>query len=278
LDAFDTFEEVFVKSTPTSMSQNDPDLRLPSGLKAWLERGSRWMRPTQIAKDPLLNLRVAAPCTEDWSRMKGDARVRDCGSCHMKVFNLSEMTADEARALIARSLKGERVCARFYRRADGKVMTRDCGPGRSRRQSLRLKIAVSVLAAWAGSLASLMGASAQGKSRREKSEIHFITGKIAAPAADDTPQAAEAQGPSVLMGQIVEPSVIMGEIAPDPGPQLPQPELPPQSRGAPWAPWNANPPPQTLPAPLPSPQPVEPPHHDRETPYQFDERSSDSTN
>jgi hypothetical protein len=59
--------------------------------------------------------------------MQGDAQVRFCGDCKLTVYNLSDMTTAEAEALV-RSHEG-RLCVRFYRRADGKVMTRDCPKG-----------------------------------------------------------------------------------------------------------------------------------------------------
>jgi hypothetical protein len=74
---------------------------------------------------PMLdNLRIASPCTENWESMPGDARVRHCGSCSQNVYNLSEMTRDEAEALL-RETAGN-LCARYYRRHDGTVMTADC--------------------------------------------------------------------------------------------------------------------------------------------------------
>lgn len=242
-------------STGSMASQNDTDLRplsgVPQGRRGFFGRFER------RTVDPLANLRVAAPCTEDWNRMRGDERVRDCGSCKMKVFNLSEMSADEARALIARAHKGERVCARFYRRTDGKVMTRDCRPGRTRLQRLRMKIAVTLFAAWAGGSAWLSGVSAFAKSRRDSQQTHFITGKIAAPG-DFT---ADSQGP-----------MLMGEVAPA---QTPEPT--PGTGGAPWAPWNTKPTPKPTPMPQPMPEPNEPPHHDREEPYSFESSSEASS-
>src|SRR5262249_36156236 len=70
------------------------------------------------------NVRVASPCPTSWEKMTGDDRVRHCQECKLNVYNLSEMTRTEAEQLIA-SREG-RLCVRFYRRADGTVMTRDC--------------------------------------------------------------------------------------------------------------------------------------------------------
>ncbi len=59
--------------------------------------------------------------------MTGDDRVRHCQECKLNVYNLSEMTRKDAESLIARS-EG-RLCVRFYRRADGTILTRDCPRG-----------------------------------------------------------------------------------------------------------------------------------------------------
>lgn len=75
---------------------------------------------------PLDDLRIARPCPASWSAMAGDARVRHCHLCRLKVYNLSAMTEAEALRLVA-GAEGRR-CVRFYRRADGTVLTRDC-PG-----------------------------------------------------------------------------------------------------------------------------------------------------
>ena len=234
------------------------------GRRALSRRALEGSKPT---RDLLANLRVAAPCSEDWNLMKGDARVRDCGSCQMKVFNLSEMSAEEARALIQRSLQGERICARFYRRSDGKVMTRDCGPGRTRLQRMRIKFAVSALAIWAGCWSWLAGTSAQAQNRRSGgADLHLLTGKIAVPQSEQ----AEAEEPAVLMGEIAEV------------PRVPPTETP-RPRGAGWAPWNTEPSPNPIVQP-PIVLPVDPPtgstetpHHEREEPFQFVENPQETS-
>jgi hypothetical protein len=84
------------------------------------------------AEEMLQNVRVAAPCHESWESMSGTAQVRACERCQHKVYNLSEMTAAEAADVI-RKAEG-RLCVRFYRRADGTLMTRDCPVGAQARR------------------------------------------------------------------------------------------------------------------------------------------------
>lgn len=80
---------------------------------------------TRLALD---QIRVATPCTASWDAMDGDDRVRHCKQCRRDVFNLSSLTLAEAEDLIWRTER--RICARFYRRADGTILTADCRGGR----------------------------------------------------------------------------------------------------------------------------------------------------
>jgi hypothetical protein len=73
------------------------------------------------------NISIASPCPADWNKMLGDERVRHCGECNLHVYNLSAMTEREVQRLIANS--HGRLCARFYRRADGTILTQDCPRG-----------------------------------------------------------------------------------------------------------------------------------------------------
>ncbi|HEX8287919.1 MAG TPA: hypothetical protein VF556_07990 [Pyrinomonadaceae bacterium] len=77
--------------------------------------------------NPLNNIKIASPCSADWNRMMGDERKRYCGDCKLNVYNLSGMTRAEAENLLINS-EG-RLCVRFYRRADGTVLTKDCPVG-----------------------------------------------------------------------------------------------------------------------------------------------------
>ena len=73
-------------------------------------------------------VRVASPCHADWNAMSGDARVRHCAECNLDVFNFSEMSEREIDRLVEqrkRERKG-RLCARFYQRPDGTMLTKNC--------------------------------------------------------------------------------------------------------------------------------------------------------
>jgi hypothetical protein len=75
----------------------------------------------------LEGVRIASPCPASWTEMAGDERVRFCKICSKHVYNLSAMTAQDAASLVV-ATEG-RMCARFYRRADGTILTADCPVG-----------------------------------------------------------------------------------------------------------------------------------------------------
>lgn len=75
----------------------------------------------------LSDVRVASPCSVDWGQMVGDDRIRFCGQCNLNVYNFSAMASAEIEYLLAN--RDGRLCARFYRRADGTMLTEDCPAG-----------------------------------------------------------------------------------------------------------------------------------------------------
>jgi hypothetical protein len=114
------------------------------------DRAAELLREARVrAKLPVLdNIRVAAPCRAPWNAMTpvdGD-RVRHCGDCNKRVYNLSQMTRDEAEALIV-AHEGK-LCVRYYRRTDGTIITKDCPVGVGKRRRRRF-VAASILATFA---------------------------------------------------------------------------------------------------------------------------------
>ena len=107
-------------------------------------------------KSLLDRVTVAAPCNVGWENMVGDERVRFCGQCSLNVYNLSGMTKSEAERLVAQA-EG-RLCVRFYRRADGTILTKDCPVGlravRKRAARVATASASAVLSFFAGLLAA----------------------------------------------------------------------------------------------------------------------------
>ncbi|MCE9546378.1 MAG: hypothetical protein K8T25_12770 [Planctomycetia bacterium] len=77
--------------------------------------------PSQILNE----IQIAQACSASWRAMKGDDRVRHCGQCDRKVFNLSQLSADKGVRLLEQN--GYNLCVRLYQRRDGTIMTQDCG-------------------------------------------------------------------------------------------------------------------------------------------------------
>lgn len=101
---------------------------------------------------------IASPCHVPWSGMKGDDRVRFCESCKLHVYNLSSMDREEAERLVQQT-EG-RLCAAFYRRRDGTILTQDCPVGLQLvRRSLACGMAAlgAVLMFVASTLATIVG-------------------------------------------------------------------------------------------------------------------------
>jgi hypothetical protein len=104
-------------------------------LLPWSGAFCRQARPTgwnimKMNEELLADVRIASPCNARWEDMDGDERSRFCRHCSKHVYNFSEMTAQDATALI-REREG-RLCARFYQRTDGTVLTNDCPVGAER--------------------------------------------------------------------------------------------------------------------------------------------------
>lgn len=76
-------------------------------------------------------IRVASPCDASWDDMTpigDDGRTRHCVTCDLAVHDLAAYTAVEVDSLL-RQHEGRRLCVNLYRRADGRVLTRDCPVG-----------------------------------------------------------------------------------------------------------------------------------------------------
>jgi|TARA_B100000809_G_scaffold247970_1_gene277583 hypothetical protein len=95
---------------------------------------------------------VASPCSADWDDMHGTERVRHCDACALNVYNLSAMTRDDAVQLV-QNHEG-RLCASFFRRVDGTVLTQDC--------PVSLRALRRRLASMTASVAALIGVLAAG--------------------------------------------------------------------------------------------------------------------
>lgn len=162
--------------------------------------------------NPLDNVSVASPCSQDWNAMVGGEQKRYCGDCKLNVYNLSGMTRAEAENLIMNA-EG-RLCVRFYRRADGTILTQDCPVGW---QAIKRRVSRTA-AAFASLFFGLLGGLGLATAYNQTKEIkvgrflpvfsptpkdtkgEYITGNFAVPTP--TPKAT----PREVMGAIAAPT------------------------------------------------------------------------
>jgi hypothetical protein len=108
--------------------------------------------------NPLDKIKIASPCSANWDEMYGSERKRFCAECKLNVYNISEMTKDEAENFILRS-EG-RLCLRIYQRRDGTVITRDCPVGWARVKRRISRVYSAALGIAGGFLAGVFGLGA----------------------------------------------------------------------------------------------------------------------
>ncbi|TWT98518.1 hypothetical protein [Stieleria varia] len=90
------------------------------------------------------HLVIKTPCTMDWGLMDGDNRKRFCSRCEKHVYDVSQMTRDEALELFA----GDgTICAKIYRRPDGTIVTSECPPQEKKLAKRRLQFSIGALIA-----------------------------------------------------------------------------------------------------------------------------------
>jgi hypothetical protein len=186
---------------------------------------------------------VAEPCTQSWEAMTGDDRSRFCGSCRLHVYDLSAMTRSEAEELVrSRKGAGERLCVRFFRRADGTVMTDDCGPIRRRARRVRAAVVAALLLLFPATASAFLLPAARASSPRVPAHAPKPP---APPAPAETPAADVAPAPPPAP----EPPVQAVPAQPAPAPVVPAPAAPCEQAPAPTTPSPPPPPPAPKPAP-----------------------------
>lgn len=107
--------------------------------------------------NPLDHIKIASPCSADWNEMRGDDRKRFCSLCELNVYNLSEMTKREAEDLVFQ-MEGK-MCVKFYKRADGTVITKDCPVGLAKVRQKISRIASAAFGLIMGTVGGLWGAA-----------------------------------------------------------------------------------------------------------------------
>ncbi|MFL6374056.1 MAG: hypothetical protein ACJ73D_05255 [Pyrinomonadaceae bacterium] len=151
---------------------------------------------------PLDNVRIASPCSADWDAMYGDDQKRFCKECKLNVYNLSGMTREDAERLV-RNAEG-RLCVRFYKRADGTVITQDCPVGWAKIKQRTRLYATAALSMLMALMTGLFFVSLFKKSAT------MTMGEIAMPGRTPSPT------PTPMMGNFTMGKPTMGAVAPRP--------------------------------------------------------------
>jgi hypothetical protein len=138
------------------------------------------------SKLPVLdNIRVASPCSADWAKMTGDERARHCGDCQKNVYNISELTRDEAEALIVE--KEGKLCIRYFQRKDGTILLKDCTIGRKRRRRRRVIVAGAAALLATGAAFVLRDDEPEDRHVAGQMMIEPEMGVVVAPTPPDEP-------------------------------------------------------------------------------------------
>ena len=85
------------------------------------------LQEPQKSIHPIQSYREASVCQSTWEEMTGTDRYRICKQCSLCVYDFTKLELPEAEALVFRR-EGISKPA-FYRRQDGRFMTRDCPVG-----------------------------------------------------------------------------------------------------------------------------------------------------
>ncbi len=165
--------------------------------------------------NPLENIKIASPCAADWDAMIGNERSRHCGDCKLNVYNLSEMTKREAENFL---LQAEgRVCVRYFKRADGTILTKDCPVGW---KAIKRRVSKTATAFASLVFAALSGIGLASYFTKAETESHLM-GKMTIETEDSTigemaivenSNNAYQGAPESIMGAMVIPQQTQGKI------------------------------------------------------------------
>jgi hypothetical protein len=104
--------------------------------------------------------------------MSGNDSARFCAQCQKHVYNWSALTAERAADLIRE--KEGKLCVRFYKRADGTILTADCPVGAAAvwRRVKRLAAAVVALLVSGVAMSLLAGDSGRRQDKRSRPKAY----------------------------------------------------------------------------------------------------------
>jgi hypothetical protein len=167
-------------------------------------------------------IQVASPCSMAWNDMVGGDKVRFCGACQKNVFNLSGMMRAEAVELI-RATEG-RVCVRFFRRADGTILTEDCPVGLRKALQRAKKMTLGAVATSLGAIAALLAVLGQGALTRRACTIVKDAQTTVQSVVDEPPHPTKGEAVAV------PPQEVAGGLRPLPPPEMGKVAIPPKGK------------------------------------------------
>ncbi len=158
-------------------------------------------RYAQERRLPLLDrISIASPCPANWQDMVGDDRVRFCGSCTKNVYNISELTSEEAEKLL--STHEGNVCVRLFRRRDGSVITADCPVGHKRKRRRRLLAGVLMATSAGLAGAAFTDALTMGETQDIEVSMGDVPGRraprLGKPSPVESHAFVDSDGPAVV--------------------------------------------------------------------------------
>jgi hypothetical protein len=157
--------------------------------------------------------------------MRGDDRVRFCKHCNLNVYNLPALSRQQAEDLV--NANEGRMCVSFYRRADGTVITEDCGGGLRFAARRAWTFASAAVATVACVLLSPLGF---GSSSQNNPQSPL---DVKPPVPDVTRIVGDMPAPRAVRGEMVmgAPVPLLGKIAaPNPPPPATQPTTAPATQ------------------------------------------------
>ncbi len=132
-----------------------------------------------------LKVSFPKPCAEPWEDMSPAGCNRHCASCDRIIFDLAELTIDEAEALLS---KGDEVCVRAELNAQGGVKLKSDAWANARRMIATVGAGAGLLAV--GSAAFAKNSPVDG-SIAGKVENFWLSGTVTATRTDGQPYRAK---------------------------------------------------------------------------------------
>jgi len=153
--------------------------------------------------NPLDRVSVAAPCLADWNQMVGSERVRFCGQCNRHVYNLSGISKTAAEALLTST--EDRLCIRYYRRADGTILTQNCPVGL---RAIKRKVTRAISTFLSAVLSFCAGVGLYSFTSRQETQNALAMGAVVADEPESITEPSPTMEPTIgqmVMGEAVIP-------------------------------------------------------------------------